>query len=298
MEECRHVVGMDVGGSHICSCVVDTVKGEIVSEPFTSPLDSKGKASDILDSFVGNIGTTVKKSGSTNVKGVGFAFPGPFDYLHGISTVTGVNKFEKIYGLDLSKSLFCRLSDIGIEKFRYVNDAAAFALGESFIGAAAGCRRVVAITLGTGVGSGFVCDNKLVEAGESVPKNGWVYHLPFEDGIADEAFSTRWVCKRYRELTGKEVSGAKEVALSYDEDACSKQLFDEYGSRLGSFLVPLLETFEADILVLGGNISRAFPLFRDTLKDVMTSSGCNIRVKTSALLDKAAMIGAASIFHE
>lgn len=67
---------------------------------------------------------------------VGFAFPGPFDYEHGVSLIRGVNKFERIYGLDISESLFPLLRRSGAEEFRYVNDASAFALGECLGGAA------------------------------------------------------------------------------------------------------------------------------------------------------------------
>ncbi|MFQ7503556.1 MAG: ROK family protein [Alistipes finegoldii] len=82
-------------------------------------------------------------------------------------------KFERIYGLDISESLFPLLLRSGAEEFRYVNDASAFALGECLGGAACDARRVVALTLGTGVGSGFVSDRKLVTSGdEGLPTAG------------------------------------------------------------------------------------------------------------------------------
>lgn len=67
--------------------------------------------------------------------------------------------------------------------------------------------------------------------------------------------------RRYSELTGEAVAGAKEVADRYQTDIAAKQVFAEYGSRLGDFLAPLLERFRCGSVVLGGNISRAFPLF-------------------------------------
>ena len=201
------------------------------------------------------------------MEGVGLAFPGPFDYLNGISKVNGVGKYERIYGLDLKTSLSSRLRSHGMDSFRFLNDASAFALGECAGGAGRGADRVVAITLGTGVGSGFVCGNRLVESGDEVPENGWVYCLPFEDGIADEAFSTRWICRRYEELSGMEIAGAKEVAARCAAgDRNAADLFSEYGRRLAGFIAPLLAGFRADMLVLGGNISRAWPFFGPELE--------------------------------
>lgn len=292
----NYAIGVDVGGSHFCSAAVDLESGSLVAEPYTTHIDSSSDAKVILDALADNILASFERSGAESVAGVGLAFPGPFDYKRGISTVHGVSKFEKIFGLDVASSLYQHLCSHGIRSFRFVNDASAFALGECAGGAAKGVDRVVAITLGTGVGSGFVAGNSLVEDGPDVPENGWVYHLPFEDGIVDEAFSTRWICRRYRELTGESVSGAKDVVDKYDEREEARILFHEYGCRLAEFTAPVLRRFRAGMLVLGGNISRAYPLFRNELEKGLSAAGCEVEIRTSELLDKAAMTGAASLF--
>ena len=217
----RYAVGADVGGSHVCSAVIDLRTGEMAGPVCEMPLDSKAGASVILDVLSRSIAGAVEAADAAGmVAGAGLAFPGPFDYVHGVSTVHGVGKYDRIYGLDLSSSLYSLLCGHGICSFRFVNDAAAFALGECAAGAAAGAARVVAVTLGTGVGSGFVEDGALVESGDRVPACGWVYHLLFGDGIADGEFSTRWICRRFFELAGRKVAGAKDVA-----DECMKRIF-------------------------------------------------------------------------
>ena len=150
----------------------------------------------------------------------------------------------------------------------------------------------MALTLGTGVGSGFVAGRRLVTSGDEVPANGWVYCLPFEGGIVDEAFSTRWVCGRYRELTGQEISGAREAAERHAEDPAARRLFDEYGERLAAFAAPVAERFRADMLVLGGNISRAYPLFGPAMERRLEADGHRIRIGLPARPDHAALIGA------
>ena len=291
-------IGVDVGGSHFCSGAVNMVSGEMTGKPVVTPVDSRADASVILDALVSNITDTVKASEATLVKSVGLAFPGPFDYVHGISTVKGVDKYEKMFGLDVASSLKQRLSCAGTDRFRFVSEGAAFALGGCFGGAAKGADRVVGITLGTGVGSGFVEGHKLVESGDDVPRYGWVYHLPFEDGIADEAFSTRWICRRYHELTGQTVSGAKEVVDQYEHRQEARKLFSEYGKRFADFMAPVLMKFRADILVLGGNISRAYDLFAKEFITGLREHGCGTEIRISELRDKAAIIGAASLFAE
>lgn len=265
-----------------------------------TPLDSHSGASCILNTLAENILEAVNISGhESDIAGAGLAFPGPFDYVHGISTVHGVGKFDRIYGLDVASSLSALLCNHGITSFKFVNDASAFALGECASGAGAGADRVVAVTLGTGVGSGFVKEGKLVETGDEVPAHGWIYHLPFEGGIADEAFSTRWIRRRYLELSGKDVPGAREVASDCEAGSPqAKHLFDEYGRRLAEFLAPVLKRFNAEVLVLGGNISRAYGLFGPELEKGLSADGCSAQVRTSVLLDRAAMTGAAALFMQ
>ena len=271
----RYALGVDIGGSHVCSAVVDLATGQLCGEPHTDKVDAAAGARTIAGAWAANIRRTAAASGIGCIRCAGFAFPGPFDYERGISLIRGVRKFERIYGLDV---------------------AAAFARGECLGGVAADAERVVALTLGTGVGSGFVAGRRLVTSGDEVPANGWVYCLPFEGGIVDEAFSTRWVCGRYRELTGQEISGAREAAERHAEDPAARRLFDEYGERLAAFAAPVAERFRADMLVLGGNISRAYPLFGPAMERRLEADGHRIRIGLPARPDHAALIGAASLF--
>ena len=256
----RYALGVDIGGSHVCSAVVDLATGQLCGEPHTDKVDAAAGARTIAGAWAANIRRTAAASGIGCIRCAGFAFPGPFDYERGISLIRGVRKFERIYGL--------------------ADDA----------------ERVVALTLGTGVGSGFVAGRRLVTSGDEVPANGWVYCLPFEGGIVDEAFSTRWVCGRYRELTGQEISGAREAAERHAEDPAARRLFDEYGERLAAFAAPVAERFRADMLVLGGNISRAYPLFGPAMERRLEADGHRIRIGPPARPDHAALIGAASLF--
>lgn len=291
MSYSKYAIGVDVGGSHLCSAVIDLDKKVIVSKPFLTPMDHTSPKEDILECFKANLLGTMEEFGA-EVDQVGLAFPGPFDYAAGIPMME--HKFASLYGMDLTAALQDKLGNHFID-FRYVNDASAFALGECFGGSGKDRHRVLALTLGTGVGSGFVVDGKLDETSDRVPAGGEVWNLPFDGTIVDACFSTRWVTGRYKELTGKDVPGAKEVAQACAEEEEARQLFREFGLRLAAFASPVLEKFGADTLILGGNISRNYALFSETLLSGLPSG---VDVRTSALLDQAAMIGAASLFRE
>lgn len=208
-----------------------------------------------------------------------------------------MRKFERIYGLDVAATLYPLLRECGTEEFRYVNDAAAFALGECLGGVADDAERVVALTLGTGVGSGFVAGRRLVTSGDEVPANGWVYCLPFEGGIVDEAFSTRWVCGRYRELTGQEISGAAKLPERHAgktprHGACSTNTGS--GWRHSQ---PRGGAASAPTCWCSAGISRGPTRCSGQPWNAGSKpSGHRIRIGPPARPDHAALIGAASLF--
>lgn len=290
----KYAIGVDVGGSHLTSAVVDLEKGAVVTDSLVTPMDSKGPLEHIIACFKENLETTLKTCGLP-VTCIGFAFPGPFDYEKGISWME--HKFDNLYGVDIPATLRKVLEVPNVEdlQFRFVNDASGFAIGECFCGSGKDSHRVMAVTLGTGVGSGFVVDGVLDEVSDRIPPAGAVWDLPFEGGIVDENFSTRWFVKRWGDLTGQQIRGAKDVADEFDVDPRANQVFAEFGTRLAKFASPWLEKFGADAFVMGGNISREYPKFKEALLAGLPSG---VKVFTSSLLDKAAMIGAASLFNK
>jgi len=85
----------------------------------------------------------------------------------------------------------------GNQAIRFMNDASSFAVGEAWIGNAAGYKRSLFITLGTGFGSAFLEKGIPVVERDDIPPMGCLWHLPFRDGISDDYFSTRWIIKQY-----------------------------------------------------------------------------------------------------
>ena len=292
----RYAIGVDIGGSHLTAAAVELLSGEVVPDSVAvSALDTRAGASEILEVWAETIGSAFRMVAGS-VEGIGIAIPGPFDYGEGSSTICGVEKYDRIFGLNLTLSLVVRISGADSCRIRYVNDASAFALGESLGGALKGVRRGLALTLGTGLGSGFLLDGRLVTHGEGVPPEGWVYCLPYEGAIADDAFTTRWFLRRYRELTGREATGVREIAGEADRVPEAAAVFSDYGERLGAFTASLCEGFPAEAVVLGGNISRAFDRFAPAMCRVLAERGCRARVSPSASPDRATLVGAASLF--
>ncbi|GGF36955.1 ROK family protein [Echinicola rosea] len=286
-------VGVDIGGSHITACLFDDEHQELLLESMsTRHPDPNGTADELIGVWAEAIEQAMNQS-NRPIKGIGIAVPGPFDYAEGISLVTGVNKFECIYGANIKAELSRRLN-VEKSQIRFVNDAAAFGIAVTKVGLAKNADRCLALTLGTGLGSSFLVGGVPVLSGAEVPKNGWLYNGEFNGEMADDHFSARGLVKLYQSLGGKEGATALDIFNLTKYDPVASKTFELFGERLGAFLDPYVQRFGAQILVLGGNLSRSFPLFEQHLLKELSISN----VVVSTMLDHAPLIGGAMLFNE
>jgi predicted NBD/HSP70 family sugar kinase len=260
-------LGVDIGGSHVTASVID------LSAPGHHPLHLVRKSIDSFDTafaIVESISNCIREilNDRTPISEVGIAFPGPFDYEKGVSIVRNVGgKFEKTFGLHIKQALQDATGQ-GDTLFRFSNDAHCLAVG-AYARAGLSSKRTVFLTLGTGFGSAFMENGRLISQHTALPATGAFYNEPFLASIADDYFSTRWFHHTYKQVTGSEIAGVQELARM-DSDT-SRGIFNEFGANLGSFLSRWLEEFECNELVIGGNISKAGQLFVKSLKQQLGS---------------------------
>jgi glucokinase len=292
-------IGTDIGGSHISCAAIDLLSGKIIRDTLTErPVDNQAPANVIIGAWSEAISSALKKVPREQVKGIGFAMPGPFDYVKGISYIRGVAKYENLYGINISDAVSVNLGIQDGFLIRFMNDASSFAVGEAWQGSASGFNRSLSITLGTGFGSAFISDRIPIVDGPEVPKLGCIYHLPYKDGIADDYFSTRGLLSRYKKLTGKELSGVKELSALAATDKQVRELFIDFGDNAGMFLAPWLKRFRAEILVIGGNISHAYNLFGEVFEERLRKENCFCKVAISKLKEDAALLGSAFLLDD
>ena len=83
-------------------------------------------------------------------------------------------------------------------------------------------------------------------------------------------------------------------------DALAKQVLEEFGHNLGSFLLPYILHDNIEMVVLGGNIANAFPLFSNALQNAIGDMAGFVKLKPTSLGESATLVGAASycLHHE
>ena len=292
-------LGTDIGGSHITCAAIDMESGKIIRETLTErQVDNQAQAKVIIGIWSQTLSAVLDKVPHERVKGIGFAMPGPFDYVKGICYIQGVAKYESLYGINITDAISANLGTHDGFLIRFMNDASSFAVGEAWAGSAANYNRSLSITLGTGFGSAFISNRIPIVDGPEVPRLGCIYHLPYKDGIADDYFSTRGLLSRYKKITGKELGGVKELASMAPSDKIVTDLFNDFGDSAGIFLAPWLKKFKSEILVIGGNISNAYNLFGDIFEDRLRKEECFCKVALSKLKEDAALLGSAYLLDD
>ncbi len=282
------VIGIDIGGSHVTAGMVDMKSREVMKDTLTRQhVDSKGSADEIINAWAMVI-TKLFDAYPQAEKKIGIAMPGPFDYDEGISMIKGLDKFEDLFGLNVKKLLAEKLKING-EDILMMNDASCFLKGEVFGGAAVDCNNVIGVTLGTGLGSSRFHDEHIFE--------GDLYYMPYKDGTAEDYLSSRWFLKSYKEATGKDVKNVKELSGKTSEDPCVNSLFIEFGKNLGHVLLYYAQKHSCETIVIGGNIIKAWELFFDETKSILSLLQKPVSIKKAVLGEEGALIGAASLWQ-
>jgi len=273
----------DVGGSHISAALFSLDKAEL--GPLCRVLAPVDGAPDKVFASFKSLAHEMLGT-SDELDGIAIAMPNPFDYEHGISYMR--HKYPLLYGTDLrqglSKDLKCEA-----KRIHFLNDADAFLMGELYDGAGRGVRRAVGITLGTGVGSAFALEDRIVVSGAGVPPGGEIWNLPYRDGIVEDAVSTRAIQARYEQLTGVRAE-VRDIAFLGHDHPDAQKTFADFGRELGRVLRHTCRAFAPERIVIGGGISRAASLFLQATREAL-GDFC-VELSVSELLDSAPLIGA------
>jgi polyphosphate glucokinase len=238
-----HVLGVDIGGSGIKCAIVDTITGKLVTERHR--IDTPQPATpEAIAAVLAQLVTHFDWSGP-----IGCGFPAAIQ--HGIAR-TASNISQAFIGTNIDK-LFSEATKCPCYN---LNDADAAGIAEMHFGEGAEQSGVVLlITIGTGLGTAFFTDGKLLP-------NTELGHLYLRNGKKSEHYASDAVRKT--------------------EDLSWKR----WGERFNSYLIMMEELFWPDLIIIGGGASKKFEKFKDQIT-------VEAPVKAAAFLNQAGIVGAA-----
>jgi glucokinase len=273
------IIGVDLGGTNVRAGKVRD--GRI--ETSTSRRISGKEAADVV---LGEIFETIDTVMGPDVRGIGFCVPSVVDVEKGIVyTVENIPSWTEV---PLKEELERRY---GVQAC-VNNDANAFAVGELHFGQGRGYRNLVGIILGTGLGAGVVVDGHLYSGTNCGA--GEIGNIPYRDATIERYCSGEYL-QRVSGVDGRVLS---ERAAAGDRAA--RELFAGVGTAFGQALLIVLYAFDPEIIVLGGSVSRALPMFEKEMRaqlDTFAFPRALERLKiVRSEMTEVALLGAAAIY--
>jgi glucokinase len=286
MKADHRVLGIDVGSTNIKSGLVIE---SAISDFKNTHINPDNIISELLD--------IIRDYPLRPESLIGVGFPGFINdgKVHNPPNLPSVGE------LDLRKLL---IEEINHPVYVF-NDADAYILGEALYGAGKGYRIVVGLTLGTGVGGGFIIDGKPYTGSRgfsseyghmTIDPNGPECHCG-KKGCLESFIGSYGLSNRYKLISGEEL-GVEEIfdrAKKGEEKAL--KVANEFGFYLGIGIKNIVEALDPDIVVLGGGITKAGSIILELIE--ANQSFCsrpfeNVRIVIGELPDKAGAIGAAN----
>lgn len=278
------MIGFDIGGTKCAVCTGEEVNGELViKDKRIIPTDHGISPYEMIDRMCG-----LAEEITDSIDVIGISCGGPLNSQKGI-----IMSPPNLPGWDDVKIIDYLRGRYGVNVY-LENDANACAVAEWKYGAGCGCRNMIFMTFGTGLGAGLVLDGKLYrgasdtagEAGhirlDSSGPVGYGKIGSFEgfcsgSGIAQlgkmlamEKFQMGEkvsYCGSPSELDKISAKLIAEFANDGHEDAI--EVYNTCGTMLGKGLSILIDILNPEKIVLGSIFQRSENLIRPKMQEVL-----------------------------
>ncbi len=295
-------IGIDLGGTNIVASVVNE-KYEILGTGST-PTKLPRPAEEIFDDIAYACRVAMEKAevSISDVSSVGMGTPGTVNS-EGIIEFSNNLKFDHV---DARKMLKERLGDVEI----YLeNDANCAALGEAYAGCGCGSNNFIAVTLGTGVGSGIILNGKIVsgincaggECGHTVIVVDGEPCNCGRNGCWEAYASATALIRQTKDAMDKnpdsvmheiakeegKVSGRTAFDAMRKGDKAGSEVVDNYIKYVSCGLVNLVNIFQPEVICIGGGICNEGETLLKPIRDYVAKERYSVHSKIQTKIVKA-----------
>lgn len=299
-----YTIGIDLGGTNIVASVVDDDYNIIGTSK--TPTNSPRSADEIFDDIADVCEEAVKTAGLTmeDIDSVGMGTPGTVNQ-DGVIDFANNLAFNNVP----ARTMLAKRINKPEEKVFIENDANCAALGEAYAGCGNGAKDFVAVTLGTGVGSGVIIGGKIVngvnyaggECGHMVivvdgeqcscgRKGCWEAYasataLIRQTKKAMEEYPDSLMHKLAKE-EGK-VSGRTAFDAMRLGDIAGIKVVDDYIKYVACGLINIVNALQPEIICIGGGICNEGETLMKPLRRFVQSERYSIHSKIQTKIVKA-----------
>ncbi len=299
-----YTIGIDLGGTNIVASVVDDDYNIIGTSK--TPTNAPRSADEIFDDIADVCEEAVKTAGLTmeDIDSVGMGTPGTVNQ-DGIIEFANNLAFNNVP----ARTMLAKRINKPEEKVFIENDANCAALGEAYAGCGNGAKDFVAVTLGTGVGSGVIIGGKIVngvnyaggECGHMVivvdgeqcscgRKGCWEAYasataLIRQTKKAMEEYPDSLMHKLAKE-EGK-VSGRTAFDAMRLGDIAGIKVVDDYIKYVACGLINIVNALQPEIICIGGGICNEGETLMKPLRRFVQSERYSIHSKIQTKIVKA-----------
>jgi glucokinase len=269
-------IGVDLGGTNLRIAAVDS-NGKVLEKITTSTQVARGR-DQVIDEMCSAIEEIVaKQSSSGELAGIGIGVPGIIEMQTGMLRESP--NLPGWHNYPVRDEIQRRLKATVVLE----NDANAAALGEKWLGAAAGVDDMCMFTLGTGVGGGLVMKGQIWHGMTGMA--GELGHINVEPdghpckcgsrGCLEQYASATAVKRMAQEVIAGGQAPHMALALKQDVEFTSKEIFDlamqgdapargifeRVGKALGTVVADMVNIFNFPMYVIGGGVASAWDAF-------------------------------------
>lgn len=256
-------IGVDLGGTKTTFVLIDEYGNVLKRKKYKTPKEKE----KILEMLVKGVKEIKNKE---KVVGIGFGLAGFID------SNTGVMHFSPNVPAINNTNFRRFLKKHFKERIVFENDANCFAIAEHIIGYKGKYKNVVAITLGTGIGSGLIIEGKLAKGRGHAAELG---HMIIDHssakvcdcgniGCFEELADGKALLRRAKKL-GLKVKNNEELAkLAERGNKKALQAIKDTASYLAVGLANIINIFDPEAIIVGGGLANIDILLKEAKKEL------------------------------
>lgn len=279
--ERKTIIGVDLGGTNVN---IGKVERHRVVKHSSANITTQGEEKQILN----EIKTAIETVFDPSVAGIGIGVPSVVDVEKGIVyDVQNIPSWKEVHLKEILENHFQRPTYVN-------NDANCFAVGEKHFGKGRTYRNMVGVTLGTGLGTGIIIDNRLY-AGSNCGA-GEFGSISYKDHIIE------YYCSGQFFIQVHGIKGQHVYESAMNGDAKALAIFEEYSTHLGEAIKTIMFAVDPEAIILGGSVCQSYHLFKNKMWEQVQTFPYKKSLERLVIAiseePQIAILGAAALYYD